>query len=311
MFVRPKDYISIDNNLFFAVVSEFQEDDRALAWLRYLNTDKGMSKLNTEEAAHYIDKNYPEFKFHSSYADINLHGIPLESIGKVYRPDQAVENLLNLNSPDLIQQDAIYIINLLLESGVKQETIGVTGSLMLNTQNDQSDIDMVVYGRENFFKTRKIIQNKIESRALDSLNDSNWQEAYKRRDCALSFEEYKMHESRKYNKCISGSTKVDISMIPENYERFQEAGPYIKIGKNKIVTTVIDDTYTYDFPARFLVNDGEINEVVSYTATYTGQAIVGERIEAAGYIEQGIDGENRLLIGSSREAVGEYIRVII
>lgn len=310
MFIRPKDYISINNKLFFAVVSENQEDDRALTWLRYVKNEHGLQKQNTEEAGKYIKENYPEYIFHSAYADITLHGIPLEDIQKVYRPDQTVVNLLNMASPDAIQQDAINIINLFIEAEIKPETIGVTGSLMLNTHNQNSDIDMIIYGRDLFFKVRNLIQNHIKSGELKLLDESFWQDAYQRRACALSYDEYKRHELRKLNKCISGNTKVDISMVPENYERVPENGPYKKIGKETLMSVVIDDAYAYDFPSRYLIEHVTINEVVSYTATYTGQAKKGEKIEASGFIEQGSDGKKRLLVGTSREANNEYIRVI-
>jgi len=89
-----------------------------------------------------------------------------------------------------------------------------------------------------------------------------------------------------------------------------ENGPFKKMGQDKILSIVTNDTYAYDFPARYLIDHDTIDEIVSYTATYTGQAITGEKVEAAGYIEQGSDGKNRLLVGSSREADGEYIRVV-
>ena len=310
MFIRPKDYISVNDKLFFAVVSEYHEGDCALTWLRYVKSEQGLNKLNTEEAEKFIDIHFPAFNFHSTYADIKLHGIPYDSISEVLRPDQTIPKLLKLNSPDRIQKDAIAVINLLLDAGIKIETIGITGSLMLNTQNEQSDIDMIVYGRNTFFKVRDLIKYNIEVGKLKSLDELNWQEAYQRRDCALSFEEYKSHEIRKYNKCISGTTKVDISMIPENYERIQEAGSCKKLGKTKIISTVIDDAHSYDFPARYIINTDDLKEVVSYTATYTGQAMAGEKIEAVGYIEQDNNGDKRLLVGSSREAAGEYIRVV-
>jgi uncharacterized protein len=310
MFIRPKDYISVNDELFFAVVSEYQEDNHALTWLRYLKDKNGMQKMGSEQAGQLIRESYPEFIFHSQYADIDLHGIPLESIGKVYRPDQTVVDLLNITSPDNIQKDAVKIIKLLLDADIQQEYIGITGSLMLNTYNEQSDIDMIVYGRERFFEVRELIQQFLKTGELKQLDESSWQDAYQRRDCTLSFDEYQSHELRKFNKCISGETKVDISMIPEIYERVQENGPYRKTGRDKILSVVLEDTYAYDFPARYVIKHDTINEVVSYTATYTGQARKGEKIEAAGYVEQGSDGNNRLIVGTSREAAGEYIRVV-
>jgi len=310
MFIRPKDYISIDDKLFFAVVSEYQEGDSALTWLRYVKDENGMRKLNSEEAGKLISESYPEFILYSEYADIELHGIPLDSVQHVHRPDQGVAHLLNLTSPDKIQKDAVNIIKLLLSEGIKQEVLGITGSLLLETHNEKSDIDMVIYGREQFFKVREIVQQLLRSRKLEPLSDVMWQDAYQRRNCTISFDEYHTHELRKYNKFVSGSTKVDISMVPENYERVYENGPYKKIKRDKIEAIVIDDIYAYDFPARYLIEHEKFNEVVSYTATYVGQAVKGERIEVAGYIEQGIDGKQRILVGTDREAAGEYICII-
>ncbi|HIF50363.1 MAG TPA: hypothetical protein EYQ42_02315 [Thiotrichaceae bacterium] len=310
MFIRPKDYISIDNKLFFAVVSEYQEDDCALTWLRYVKDENGMRKLTSEEAGKLISESHPEFILYSEYADIELHGIPLDSVQHVHRPDQGVVLLLNLTSPDRIQKDAVNIIKLLLGEGIKQEVLGITGSLLLETHNEKSDIDMVIYGREQFFKVREIVQQLLKSGKLEPLSDAMWQDAYQRRNCTISFDEYHAHELRKYNKFVSGSTKVDISMVPENYERVYENGPYKKIKRDEIEAIVIDDIYAYDFPARYLIEHEKFNEVVSYTATYVGQAVKGERIRVAGYIEQGIDGKQRLLVGTNREAAGEYICII-
>jgi len=310
LFIRPKDYISIDDKLFFAVVSEYQEDDRALTWLRYIKDGHGMHKIDTEQARKLISDSYPELMFHSQYADSDLHGIPLESISHIHRPDQTVVRLLNMTEPDNKQRDAIEILKLLFAVGIKEENIGVTGSLMLGTHNEQSDIDIVIYGRELFYKARHYIKDYLESGKTKPLDDSLWKDAYQRRGCEISFEDYCLHEKRKFNKCVSGTSKVDISMIPEVYERYQENGPFKKLGQDKIAAIVTDDTYAYDFPARYLIEHEIINEVVSYTATYTGQAQKGERIEAAGYIEQGSDGKKRLFVGSSREAAGEFIRVV-
>ena len=69
-------------------------------------------------------------------------------------------------------------------------------------------------------------------------------------------------------------------------------------------------TYAFDYPAEFKLDHEEITHVVCFTATYTGQAIKGELIEIAGQVEQASDGLKRIVVGSSREALGEYIKVI-
>ena len=310
MLLRPKDYITIEDKLFFAVVSDIQEDERALTFLRYVKDGKDMRKLNTEQAQQYIRDAYPELVFHSQSADIDLHGIPLKSIKQVYKPEDTVTSLLKISSPDKKQQDAIKLINLMIDAGIDRNNIGITGSLMLNSHNIESDIDMVIYGRENFFKTRDLIKQYIKTGELSNLDKPDWENAWQRRDCDLDLDEYIKHEKRKLNKCVCGDTRIDFTMIPVTGESVMESGPFKKLGRKTITATVIDDTFAFDFPARFYTDHDSIEEIVIYTATYIGQAEKDEKIEARGYVEEDPEGNRRLVVGTSREATGEYIRII-
>ena len=310
MKIRPKDFISINNKLFFAVVNEYQEDNHALTFLRYMKDNAGIHKLTTKKAEKIIRDTYPEFQFDSYYADIVLHGIPINLIKEIYYPEQTVTRLLGMESPDNKQSDAIGIINTLLAVGFKKDYMGITGSIMLDMHNENSDVDIIIYGREQFLKIRKYIKNSLDKGEINSLTQAMWKDTYERRDCALSFNEFYSHEKRKFNKFIFGNSKIDISAIPKKGEKYKESGPYKKISKDEISSIVTNDTYAYDFPARYLINHNMIKEVVSYTATYTGQARKGEKIEAAGFVEEDRDGVYRLLVGTSREAKDEYIRVI-
>ena len=310
MRIRPKDFIVIDNRLFFAVVHEYQEDNHALTFLRYIKDNAGMHKLTTKKAEKIIKESYPEFQFSSSYTDIRLHGIPINMIKEIYYPEETVNKLLNTKISDNKKRDAIGAIKYLQRAGCKTGDIGITGSIMLGAHNECSDIDIIIYGREKFLKIRNYIKDSLATGELNPLNQETWKDTYERRDCSLSFNDFYYHEIRKTNKFMFGSSKVDISTIPNKNEKYKESGPYKKIGKDKILSIVTDDSYAYDFPARYSIKHDNIKEVISYTATYTGQARKGERIEAVGFVEQDITGEYRLLVGTSREAKNEYIRVI-
>ncbi len=100
MRIRPKDFIVIDNRLFFAVVHEYQEDNHALTFLRYIKDNAGMHKLTTKKAEKIIKESYPEFQFNSSYTDIKLHGIPINMIKEIYYPEETVNKLLKTKTPD-------------------------------------------------------------------------------------------------------------------------------------------------------------------------------------------------------------------
>ncbi len=47
--------------------------------------------------------------------------------------------------------------------------------------------------------------------------------------------------------------------------------------------------------------------MLSYTHTYAGQALVGERIKARGMVEA-LGNIKRLVVGTTREPKGEWIR---
>ena len=66
----------------------------------------------------------------------------------------------------------------------------------------------------------------------------------------------------------------------------------------------------FDYPARYRLDHNEIVEALSFTPTYNGQAFTGETVEISGVLEESGDGCRRIIVGSSREAPGEYIKVL-
>jgi predicted nucleotidyltransferase len=74
-----------------------------------------------------------------------------------------------------------------------------------------------------------------------------------------------------------------------------------------IEATVTDASLSFDSPARYLVDHDEIQRVLSFSHTYTGQALAGELIQARGVCEEH-GGERWLIVGTTREARGEFIR---
>jgi hypothetical protein len=74
---------------------------------------------------------------------------------------------------------------------------------------------------------------------------------------------------------------------------------------------VTDAALAFDSPSVYKVERGNsrIKEVLSYTHTYAGQALEGEKIEVCGFLEEARDGRCRVIVGTTREARGEYIKV--
>jgi predicted nucleotidyltransferase len=145
---------------------------------------------------------------------------------------------------------------------------------------------------------------------IQPLNEALMHDNFDRRDSELTYEEFKWHESRKFNKASIDKTKFDIGMVSLE-KTLSDHKRYQKIEKRKIKAVVTNSERAFDFPAHYWIDDNETPEVISFTHTYTGQAQQGELIEVSGMVERNIDnGKCRLIVGSTREAKGEYIKVV-
>ncbi|MDD1669615.1 MAG: DNA polymerase subunit beta, partial [Methanomicrobiales archaeon] len=65
-------------------------------------------------------------------------------------------------------------------------------------------------------------------------------------------------------------------------------------------------SHSFDTPAVYLVEHAEVSRIISFTHTYSGQALTGEVVEARGVLEEHGD-ELWLVVGTTRTARGEYI----
>lgn len=305
---RAKDFIETAQGLMFAVVADGCEAGKVRCFLRYLYRDNGWRKVVTDDANRFLAEHHPQYLFYSSELDASLHAVAEQAIVGHYSPRKVLRQLLQDTAGDHVLADLQQLCGLLQRDGVAFEHIGITGSLLIGMQNHASDIDLVCYDRAAFHQLRNRVQALIVQDKCRTLNDDDWLAAYQRRACDLSLDEYVWHEQRKYNKAVINQRKFDLSLVAAPRE---SAGKrFSKLGPVRIETRVVDDCYAFDYPAEFAIDHAEIACVVCFTATYTGQAQAGERIVVAGQLEADEQGVRRIVVGSNREAVGEYIKVV-
>ncbi|MGH8553753.1 MAG: nucleotidyltransferase domain-containing protein [Methylococcales bacterium] len=308
MQIRCKDFLENAEGLIFAVLVDGIEDDRFLCFLRYLRTGPSFRKIETEEANRLVTMDFPQYRLHSRQRDVDLHGVARDQIVGHYRPMQRLHEIISTASRDPIENNLVSVVKVLENSGLSPARLGVTGSLLIGAQKAGSDIDLVVYDRDDFEQLREIVRQAIANKSLAALNETQWAETYRRRGCSLSFDEYLWHEGRKYNKASWSGTKIDFSLVSELAD--QDHRSYRKIKPAEITARVIDARYAFDHPARYPVNHSDIHEIISFTPTFAGQAIAGETVIACGILEESECGMRRLVVGSSREAPGETIKVV-
>jgi len=276
--------------------------------LRYVQDNSGWKKATTEQANAFLEQHHPDYLHYSPVLDAHLHAVDINRIVKHHQPKQRLQQIMQENQPDAIEHDLFQLCDLLQQNGLDLTQIGITGSLLVGVQNQSSDIDLVCYGRSVFHQCRAIARELIEQGQLQELNNQDWQQSYQRRSCDLSFAEYVWHEQRKTNKAVINGRKFDLNFIDEL--KRSEATSYQKCGAIKLQCKIIDDTHAFDYPAEFKIEHERFDAIVSFTATYTGQALQGETVEVSGIVEQTPEGVKRIVVGSSREAHGEYIKVI-
>lgn len=297
--LRIRDFIRDGDGWLYAVAAY----DNALAAgcvLRYIPDDQGervdpagvrYRKVGFEEAFQLIRERKPE------YAGL-VHRIPLAEIAEVLKPDVALEAIASAD-------DRVSRLSSIFS--LPPGSFGVTGSMLCGIAGPESDIDGVVYGRW-FPQAQKHLKEGIASGKIEDLDEPLWKAVYRKRNPDLGYEEFLLHEQRKWNRGQIDGTYFDLL-----YSRGYEDLPGYPMSKGDVLrndtidTVVTGDTFSFDSPAIYEVDHPEITRVLSFTHTYTGQARVGERIEAKGVIEQHGD-ERWLIVGTTREAKGEYIR---
>jgi len=305
---QAKDFIETAQGLLFAVVMAGVEAGKVRCFLRYIQINQHWQKVNTDTANHYLAAHFPQYLFYSNQLDAELHGVELSQILSHYSPQKSLQTLLQQVPSDSVIADLQQLCGLLAKQGIDLQHMGITGSCLLGLQNHHSDIDLVCYHRSEFQRLRDVVQSLIASNDCQNLADADWLEAYQRRNCDLSLDDYIWHEQRKYNKALINQRKFDLSLLVPS--QLPPSGEFQKLGPIELQAKVIDDQFSFDYPAEYWIDDAEIERVVCFTATYNGQALNGEQIAIAGQLEQDHFGAKRIVVGSNREAQGEYIKVI-
>jgi len=296
--LRLRDFIEDKDGWLYAV-STYDNREKAGCVLRYVPEEKGTrvhpsgrryTKYDFEEAYAHIAKFKPE------YAGL-LHHIPHDDVKRVLKPDLEIGRIAATNPR---------VMKLVRLFGLPEGTVGCTGSLLCGLENESSDIDMVVYGKF-WFAAQAFVRQGIREGKIEGLSESMWRKVYEKRKPEISYDTFVLHEQRKWNRGQVEGTYFDI-LYTRSYDGI-EGAPSRRgtvLGKATIEAKVTDASLAFDNPAVYEVEHESVSRVLSFTHTYSGQALAGETIEACGVLEEH-GSEQWLVVGTTREARGEYI----
>lgn len=305
MKARIRDFVITEQDWIFSVVSYGMGEENVKCLLRYIPDERGdrvsergrYRKLDFYEAYEFLRRHRPEYVK-------DVHVIPKGEIKKILRPEEWLPLIAERAPP-------VKTIYNLLGKHIPKKKIGITGSFLCGLNGEKSDFDFVIYGLKNFNLARDIIEDAKERGVIMEIKEEIWRRIYKKRKPELSYEDFVAHERRKKNRGAIDNSYFDILYVRDwaeierldmrNYERGE------KVGYAEIAAEVKDASFSFDNPAIYEIEHPKINKVLSFTHTYAGQALAGEKIEARGVRER-TKHETRLIVGTTREAKGEWIK---
>ena len=296
--VRLRDFIEDIDGWIYAV-STYDNSEKIGCVLRYVPDICG-------ERVSPSGTRYKKYDFEDAYAFIACHKpqysdlvqrIPHKDVKRILKPEMEISHIAD-NHPRV--QKLLDLFRL------PEGTIGCTGSLLCGLENETSDIDMVVYGNHWFTAQEQVRQGILEGN-IDELSPEMWHKVYEKRRPEITYDQFVLHELRKWNRGQIEGTYFDI-LYTRSYDNLKSAptGRGKIIGRRVIEAKVTDALLAFDSPAVYEVEHESVSRVLSFTHTYSGQALAGEMIEARGICEQH-DNELWLVVGTTREARGEYI----
>lgn len=109
------------------------------------------SATNFSKFREVFRASFPDYLYNCPYRAKELICPTRSTIKRVHTPSQSLKALLQRKSRNRLQNLAVELVDLLSSaSNIPMDDFGVHGSIALCMETDQSDIDLVVYGADNF-----------------------------------------------------------------------------------------------------------------------------------------------------------------
>jgi len=331
IIVKPK-YIPTDKISSNALSSRFISGNR-------------MNRLNMwvekEELKKYMSafkEKYPQYIFKSPLHNKErlFFGVPIDNIDRVYFPRKGLQELMSMPNHCLDDhlKNVHSFVEFLLKSGLSIKDLGVTYStLMGHYLSSVSDINIVVYGKNNFWKLMEFLET-AQHPLLRWKTKEEWAEYYNKRNRFAIFDKSQFIKDmqKKKSEGFFNNTLFVIFGTEKEEEVWSKWGEekYSEIGFAKIEGIVTNNFSCIVRPGCYDIKDvkivkgpeidsTDIRRVVFHSRDYCMLASPGEKICACGILEK-VEPNNgksyfRIVVGyidsyitDRREK--EYIKVI-
>jgi len=296
---------------------------------------------NVDALKKYIDdfsRHYPQYILKNSMYEKSplFFAVSESNVDKVYFPRDGLKELMDMPKIDLDShlESVVGLVSFLLKSGLKLSDLGLTYStLMGHYSPEKSDINIVVYGKDNYWKLMKFLTNN-KDKDLEWKSYEQWESHYRKRHRVM-IEDKEIYINNMYRKKSEGFFRKTLFVIfaaeePDDVWFKWGEERYKSLGIATISGRVVDHYNSCVRPGLYEITDSkiisgersediEIKKVVFYSRDYSGIVYSGESIEASGLLEEVTPkyGEKyyRLVVGYfdtylSERRGKEYIKIV-
>jgi len=352
--------ITTKDGLHCQVYANQHPDGKILVKPKYIPTDKISSdslpyrfisgrKMNRldlwidpSKLKQYIDaftKAYPEYIFRSPLYDKSplFFAVPKENIERSYSPREGLAELMSMPDKDLDNhlRTVVELVSYLMKSSLELRDFGITYStLMGHYFQNMSDINIVVYGKDKFWKLMEFLE-KNNHKDLRWKTYEEWERFFKKRNRHIIHKKeiYIENMHRKKSEGFFKDTLFIIFAVENEDEAWFRWGQekYKEIGTAKFEALVKDNKSSIVRPGCYMISDSkfidgdetcknlQISKIVFYSRDYCMLAYPNEKVEVSGVVEE-VTRENgekdyRLVIGyfdsyMNGKRDDEYIKVV-
>jgi hypothetical protein len=211
-------------------------------------------------------------------------------------------NMPNKEDLDNHLQTVIELVSFLLESGLKLSDLGVTYSTLMGYYSqDLSDINITVYGKDNFWKLMRFLENCTHPK-LRWKSYEEWEDFYKKRSRQTVHEKslYLKKMNRRKSEGFFNNKLFVIFAVEKPNETWFKWGEekYKRLGSAKFEAVVKENKDSVVRPGMYEIYDTKfiggdsvckdlkIDKVVFHSRDYCMLAYPGEKVEISGIVEE-------------------------
>lgn len=269
------DYIETKkDNLIFDVKGIHHPKNRRICFIRFYPTPEGdrvrnkqkyLKIYNLKKRYEFLRTHYPKYLFYSPQLDLELQGVKLEDIKKVYTPRTYFEELMVKKDLSIIEQNSYDLCELFIKEGnLPEDSIGISGSPMVGLNKEESDIDLLIYGTQNSLT----FQNNLKKLLSDESNEirrytyEEFKDHYQWRagGSGIAFEDFLKSERRKLHQGKFRGVEFFIRYIksPEDWKGDYNDYKYKNFGRIRCKVKITDARDSIFTPCEYTIEPLEI-----------------------------------------------------